>query len=445
MISKLDINLTSGQKKITNAFSHGMKFHLWTIGCQMNIADSERMGSALTQLGLSPTNSAEEADVIVLNSCVVRQSAEDKVTGQLTSMKPLKNSSERIIALMGCMVGPDTKLLKKKFPYVDVFMRPQEYDPLIELVGERIGIDPAGCIGQLLPAIDTTAYIPIIHGCDLFCSFCIIPYRRGRQVSKEIDEIAHEAQMLSQRGVKEITLLGQTVDAYGHDLEKQVDLSDLLYKLDGIEGLERIRFLTSHPQFMSERIIDAVATLPKVCENINLPIQAGDDNILKSMRRTYSIDEYRNLIDRIRSKINHVSITTDIIVGFCGETKEQFQNTLKIVEEIQFDKVHIAAYSTREGTIAFRKQVDDVPLSEKKLRVKELETLQKEISTRINSKYFDSTEKVLIDGHERGKWKGRTRTDKLVFVDSDESDLNGKTKNVKITDTGPWSLKGIII
>ena len=227
----------------------------------MNIADSERMGSALTQLGLSPTNSAEEADVIVLNSCVVRQSAEDKVTGQLTSMKPLKNSSDRIIALMGCMVGPDTKLLKKKFPYVDVFMRPQEYDPLIELVGERIGIDPAGCIGQLLPAIDTTAYIPIIHGCDLFCSFCIIPYRRGRQVSKEIDEIAHEAQMLSQRGVKEITLLGQTVDAYGHDLEKQVDLSDLLYKLDGIEGLERIRFLTSHPQFMSERIIDAVATL----------------------------------------------------------------------------------------------------------------------------------------------------------------------------------------
>ena len=443
MTTELNINLTKEQLVLEGTKSNGLKFHLWTIGCQMNVADSERMQSALTQLGLSSTNSPDEADVIVLNSCVVRQSAEDKVTGQLTSLKPLKKP-DQIIALMGCMVGPDTKLLKKKFPHVDVFMRPQEYDPLLELIGKRIGIDPAGCVGQLLPKIDTRAYIPIIHGCDLFCSFCIIPYRRGRQVSRQINEIAHEAVMLVDRGVKEITLLGQTVDAYGHDLETQVDLSDLLYRLDSIEGLERIRFLTSHPQFMSDQIIDAVAALPKVCEHINLPIQAGDDVILKSMRRTYNVEEYRNLVNRIRSKINNVSITTDIIVGFCGETKEQFQNTLKIVEEMQFDKIHLAAYSPREGTIAFRKQIDDVPYAEKKLRVQELEELQKEIVKRINLKYLNSYEEVLIDGHERGKWKGRTRTDKLVFIDSNKSDLNGKMENVKITNTSAWSLKGII-
>lgn len=294
----------------------------------MNKADSERLGSALDQLGLKSVDNNQDADIVVLNSCVVRQSAEDRVIGNLNIAGSVKKKNPgQIVALMGCMVGAQTDELKKRFPYVDLFMRPQEYSPLLDLVGESQGLDWEGCVGSLAPSEpNISTYVPIIHGCDLMCTFCIIPYRRGRQVSRPIDDIAHEVELLVQRGVKEVTVLGQTVDAYGLDLPGEPDLSDLFFRLNEISDLERIRFLTSHPSFMSQRIIDSVQNLPKVCEHINLPVQSGDDEILTLMRRPYSRGEYKELVYKIRASIPNVSISTDLIVGFPGETSGQYEN-----------------------------------------------------------------------------------------------------------------------
>ena len=422
-------------------------FHIWTIGCQMNKADSERLGSALEQLGLRPAADAKTADVIVLNSCVVRQGAEDKVVGNLWSVNPLKKRNpDRVLALMGCMVGPQTAELEKRFPDVDLFMRPQQFAPLLELVGQRKGLDWEGCVGSLAPAQpDVTCYVPIIHGCDLMCSFCIIPYRRGRQVSRPVAEIVQETELLTQRGVREVTVLGQTVDAYGYDLPDKPDLSLLLTRLNDINGLERIRFLTSHPSYMDDRIIRAVADLPKVCEHINLPVQAGDDEVLRQMRRPYTRDDYRELVSRIRDTVPGVSLSTDIIVGFPGETEAQYQRTVDLVAELRFDKVHCAAYSTRPGTIADRTLPDDVPAEEKQRRLKELDALQESIVRETNAALVGSTVETLVEGRKRGKWQGRTRTDKLVFFgDTDEAatDYRGQLVEVAVTQAGAWSLVG---
>ena len=420
-------------------------YYVWTIGCQMNKADSERLESALDKLGMKPQSNPQSADLIVLNSCVVRQSAEDKVTGMLTSLKPIKNTNEnRVIALMGCMVGPNSDSLRSKFPYVDVFMRHQEYEPLIDFLGEKFGIETEGCLSDLTSSRqDIATYIPIIHGCDEFCSFCIIPYRRGRQKSRTIEDIAKEVNHLTSRGVREITLLGQTVDAYGHDLEDPRDLSDLMLAIHDTEGLDRIRFLTSHPKYMSDKIIDSIADLPKVCEHINLPFQAGDDEVLINMRRGYKSSDYKDLVQRIRDRIPNVSLATDVIVGFPGETEAQFESTLALVRDIEFDKVHIAAYSPRANTIAIRKMPDDVSSLEKKNRVQRLEQLQKNISEKINRQLLGKTLEVLIDQKVKDKWQGRTRNDKLVFIET-QKDYLGKTINVEISKTGPWSLQGEI-
>ena len=417
-------------------------YRIWTVGCQMNKADSERLGSALDQLGLKSVDNNQDADIVVLNSCVVRQSAEDRVIGNLNIAGSVKKKNPgQIVALMGCMVGAQTDELKKRFPYVDLFMRPQEYSPLLDLVGESQGLDWEGCVGSLAPSEpNISTYVPIIHGCDLMCTFCIIPYRRGRQVSRPIDDIAHEIELLVQRGVKEVTVLGQTVDAYGLDLPGEPDLSDLFFRLNEISDLERIRFLTSHPSFMSQRIIDSVQNLPKVCEHINLPVQSGDDEILTLMRRPYSRGEYKELVYKIRASIPNVSISTDLIVGFPGETSEQYENSLDLIRELKFDKVHCAAYSTRPGTIADRTMVDDVPQDEKSRRLKEVDSVQEDILRYINSELVGNELEVLVEGQKNGRWQSRTRTDKIVFFDHDNVKI-GDVVSVTIESSTAWSLQ----
>ncbi len=421
------------------------QFYIWTVGCQMNKADSERMGAALEQLGLTETAEVKQADVIVLNSCVVRQNAEDRVVGMLTSLKPWKaRNPDRTLALMGCMVGPQQEELKRRFPYVDVFMRPQQFEPLVSRLGDQLGMD--GCIGPLVPGHpQVTTHVPIIHGCDKFCTFCIIPYRRGREVSRSVDELVHECQMLLERGVREVTLLGQNVDSYGHDLPGSPDLADLLEVVhERVPELARIRFLTSHPNDMGQRIIDAVGRLPRVMENINLPFQAGDDTVLANMRRGYTNAQYRELVGRIRATIPGVAMTTDLIVGFPGETAVQFERSLEMVRDLRFDKVHVAAYSTRPGTIAARRMEDDVPHEEKQRRLQAVEALQETVASETNSTYLGTPQEVLVDGHHKGKWQGRTHTDKLVFIESDEA-LLGRVVDVRVTMTSPWSLQGRLL
>ena len=420
-------------------------YNIWTIGCQMNKADSERLGSALDQMSLSSVESPELADVIVINSCVVRKSAEDKVTGMLAKLNGFKkNNPDQVIALMGCMVGPKQDKLQKQFPFVDVFMRPQEYDPLLQLIGVKTGIDPDGCVGDLTATPGVTAFIPIIHGCDKFCSFCIIPYRRGREVSRTIADIVRETELLVARGVKEITLLGQNVDSYGHDFDEKRDLADLLIALNDVNSLKRIRFLTSHPNDMSDHIIDTVAQLDKVCEHINLPFQAGDDDVLERMRRGYTNKQYRLLVDKIRNRIPTVSMSTDLIVGFSGETTEQFEKSVEMVKDMKFDKVHSASYSVREGTIASRTLPDDVSFEEKKARLKTIDDLQKDIQENLNSKLNGTIQSVLVENIKNDILEGRTKNDKIVRLSGVGNSI-GEIVEVKIQKTGPWSLSGLIV
>jgi tRNA-2-methylthio-N6-dimethylallyladenosine synthase len=399
----------------------------------MNKSESERLASYLENLGYQPAISAEEADLIFLNSCVVRQSAENKVINKLHSLKAIKRARPTVkVALTGCIVSEDNSQLKKQFPHVDYFFRAGEYPDWSE-----------GCKPELLvprnPQVAT--FIPIMQGCNNFCSYCIVPYRRGRERSRLPEDIITEAKQLIQRGVKEITLLGQNVDSYGHDLPGKPELAEILEKLDSLPGLARIRFLTNHPKDMKPRLIDAVANLDKVCEQINLPVQAGDNEILKAMNRGYTVEHYRNLVEEIRSKIPDISLSTDIIVGFPGESDSQFQNTYKLLSDIKFDMVHVAVYSPRPGTLAARTMEDNVPPDEKKSRLDAIEKLQANIAREANARLQDKVVEILVERKEKGKWCGRTRGDKIVFF-NDKGDNQDQLVNVKITRTSPWSLTG---
>ena len=403
----------------------------------MNKAESERLGSYLEQRGYQATAAADEADLIVLNSCVVRQHAEDKVINKVNALKSLKRSHPQLtIAVTGCLVNSRVDQLRKSLPHIDYFFKPGEYPPWLEPEGDLHTITP------LHPSPST--FVPIIQGCDNFCTYCIVPYRRGRERSRPIAEIACEVSQLVQRGAKEVTLLGQNVDSYGHDLPHQPGLADLLCQLNTIEGLARIRFLTNHPKDMSPKLIEAVARLDKVCEHISLPVQSGNNDILKAMRRGYTAENYRRLIGQIRSKIPGVALSTDVIVGFPSEAAEQFQHTFDLLSEMRFDTVHVAVYSPRTGTIASREFEDNVPMAEKQERLNKIEQLQEKIATEINRQLLGKTVEVLVEGKKKGKWQGRTRTDKLVFF-IDSKDCLGQLVNIRIDKTSPWSLQGELV
>ena len=434
-----------------------MKYHLHVFGCQMNEADAQRVGSELEKIGLTYTDHARDADVIVLDTCVVRQSAEDKADSYITTLKPIKEKRpDTIITVMGCMVGVKSNgVLKKQFPWVDVFMAPSETAPLVNFMRQRESFAlmeeetrrrhaiQDGDI--LLPAHErgslVAAHVPIVYGCSHACTFCIIPYRRGVERSRPIGQIAQEVRSLAEQGVKEVTLLGQIVDRYGKDFGDGPDLSDLLRVINGIDGIERIRFLTSHPNWMNDKLLDTVAELPKVCEHIEVPVQAGDDEVLRNMKRGYTTADYRRLIEKIRAKLPNTSIATDIIVGFPGETEAQFRATYDLLDELKLDVAHLAKYSTRPGTVADRNMTDDVSEEEKERRWRVLNAQHERISGVINQRYQDQTVEVLVEDRYKGKWRGRTRTNKLVFFD-DQADRRGQLVQVKIDKTGPWSMIG---
>jgi len=424
----------------------------------MNVADSQRVASALEKLGYLPSPRTEDADVIVLNTCVVRQSAEDKAYGWLHTLSPLKaRRPEVVINLMGCLVGiKGNPELRTAFPFVDVFSPPSDPGPLIEHllmldVGspELLEIQPHHTLMDrdwVLPQSERgrlfSAYVPVIEGCSHACSFCVIPLRRGVEHSRPMDEVTSEVRCLAKQGVREVTLLGQIVDRYGKDLPDRPTLADLLREVHEIEGIDRIRFLTSHPNWLTDELIEAVAELPKVCEHIEVPIQAGDDEILRRMKRGYSTEDYRLLIKQIRQRVPETSLATDIIVGFPGETTTQFRRTYQLLEELRFDVVHLARYSPRPGTVAARRMEENLPQEEKMYRFRVLEELQAQIAGEINTGYMGRTVNVLVEEMHQGRWKGRTRTNKLVFFKSDDS-LRGQIVPVRIEWAGPWSMRGV--
>ena len=409
------------------------RYHIWTIGCQMNKAESERLGSYFEGYGYEKTTATDNADVIVLNSCVVRQSAEDRVTNKLNALKSLRKSRPDLkLALTGCLVDSNIDQLKQNFPHVDHFFRPGERP---EWMGEA-GWEQA-LPGEAAPC----AYVTIIEGCNNFCSYCVVPYRRGRERSRPLEDIICEVRERVRLGTREVTLLGQNVDSYGKDLPGRPDLADLLTELNSIGGLARIRFLTNHPKDMSQRLISAVMNLDKVCEHISLPVQSGSNEILRLMKRAYTVSDYRRLVSEIRKEIPGIALSTDIIVGFPSETEPQFRETYDLLADLKFDTVHVAAYSPRPETSASRELIDDVPAAEKKHRLEAIERLQEKIAAEIGAAFLGKTVEVLVEGRKGGKWQGRTRTDRLVFFNSSD-DCRGQLVAVKITHTGPWSLQG---
>ena len=445
-MNKISIPLSPIAATPVASAPNGKRFHMWTIGCQMNEADSAKVAAMLQEVGYVPTDSEQDANVIVLNSCVVRQAAEDKVAGKLGALARVKRERPDVqIVLTGCMVTKQQESLKIRFPHVDLFFDPSDFDKLQTIIPELSELDDD--LGQIphyyLPeSTDSavSAYVPIIYGCNFLCSYCIVPYRRGKERSRPMADIVREVEGLVARGVRDVTLLGQTVNAWGHDLAENADLADLLTAVDSVAGLDRLRFLTSHPKYMTERLLDTMARLPSICEHLNLPVQAGDDDVLRRMRRTYTADLWSERIAYARQIMPGLTVATDIIVGFPGETDEQFSNTLDLLEATACDKVHVAMYSPRPGTLSARWE-DDVPHEEKHRRHQEVEKLQERILTSRNAERVGQTYDVLIDSYSKGRWTGRTRGNLLVHVDS-PTNLLGQLVNVRIEKSSPWYLIG---
>lgn len=428
----------------------------------MNAADSLRLASGLEKLGATRTEDIAEADIAVLNTCVVRQSAEDRAYGWLHRVCELKRNvrPQLTIGLMGCLIGvKGNKKIASTFPDVDVFLPPSDPALLLNLVEQQHSIQNSEIDnvsrrhafqdGELmLPAEDCgnmiASYVPVVYGCSHACTFCIIPFRRGIERSRSVEQIVAECRSLAEQGVKEITLLGQIVDRYGYDLPDHPSLAQLLEKVHDISGLERIRFLTSHPNYLDDELLRTVAEMPKLCEHIEVPVQSGSNDILEQMRRGYTVEEYNQLIKRIRMFMPRGSISCDVIVGFPGETESQFQDTCNLLSQLKFDKVHIAKYSARPGTVSARRMADDVPPKEKERRRKTLDDIQATVLSDINRQLLGKRLEVLVEGYQRDRWRGRTRTNKLVFFE-DDREYTGNLVDVEITWAGPWFMLGKVL
>jgi tRNA-2-methylthio-N6-dimethylallyladenosine synthase len=442
-----------------------MQYHIWTLGCQMNSADSQLLASELERLGYHAAQNPDDADIYVVNTCVVRQQAEDKGIGRLELLGHLKKQQpDKVIGVMGCMVGVrDPLRLRQRLPYVDVFMPPSEPQPMVDFLVSRMSEDEVMRLEAqrrdqrdqiqdgdlLLPSHEqgalVSAHVPVVYGCSHACTFCIIPFRRGIERSRSVGEIVAHVRSLARQGVKEVTLLGQIVDRYGKDIADGPDLADLLRIVHDVAeevGIDRIRFLTSHPNWMTDKILETVAELPRLMPQIEVPVQAGSDEVLEAMKRGYTQAQYRALIERIRARIPDVAIHTDIIVGFPGETEAQFMETYNLLGDLKLDKAHLAMYSPREHTVSARRMEDDVPAEEKNRRLHMIDDQQAQILAEINGRWLGLTVEVLVEEKYKDRWKGRTPQNKLVFFEDDSRDWKGSLASVEITWTGPWSMIG---
>ncbi|MHB0884545.1 MAG: tRNA (N6-isopentenyl adenosine(37)-C2)-methylthiotransferase MiaB [Bacillota bacterium] len=440
-----------------------LRYHVMTFGCQMNEHDSERLAGMLENLGYQPVDDPAQADVVVLNTCTVRETAETRVFGRLGELKRLK--SERpgmIIGVCGCMPQREGAAdeVRRRAPHVDLVFGTHnldEFPTLLRQVAEegRPVVAVRGEEGEIVeglprrPGDDLKAWVTITHGCDNFCSYCIVPYVRGRERSRQPEAIVAEVEGLVAAGCREVTLLGQNVNSYGKDLGEDrtgAGFARLLRMVDGVDGLWRIRFMTSHPRDFGPEVIRAIADCAKVCEHIHLPVQSGSDTILDLMNRGYTVAHYRELAATIRQAIPGVALTTDIIVGFPGETEDDFRQTLDLVREVRFDAAFTFIYSPRSGTPAagFPEQV---PQEVRKERIARLIELQNGITREENQKDAGREVEVLVEGaspKNPGKAEGRTRTNKLVLFPGGQED-RGQLVKVSVQRTGTWVLHGEVV
>ncbi len=438
------------------------KYITVTWGCQMNEHDSENLSGMFEYMGFERTEEEAEANVIVYNTCAVRENAELKVYGNLSLLKPIKEQSEDMtIVVCGCMMQQPhvVEEIKKKYSHVDIVFGTHNLYQFPQMLyhhyqgeeGQIIDVwDIDGRIVEGLPTIrkfDVKSFVNIMYGCNNFCTYCIVPYTRGRERSREPKDILDEIRFLAKEGIKEITLLGQNVNSYGKTLDEEYSFANLLKDVNEIEGIERIRFMTSHPKDLSDELIDAMATLPKVCESLHLPIQSGSTSLLKKMNRHYSKEDYYLLVDKLREKIPNIGFTTDIMVGFPGETEDDFLETMEVVEKVQYDSAFTFLYSIRKGTPA-EKMEDQIPEEIKKERFQRLLQSVNRIAAQRNHSYKDKIVEVLVESvskKDNTKLTGRTRENKLVNFDKKEGDFIGKLVKVRITDPKSFSLNGVML
>jgi tRNA-2-methylthio-N6-dimethylallyladenosine synthase len=435
-------------------------YHIETYGCQMNVHDSEKLAGMLEEMGYKYTEDLEKADVLLFNTCAVREHAEVRVLGRVSQIKELKNRNPNlIIGISGCMMQEKhiVEAIREKYPHVDIVFGTHNIYKFPELLWQALNsrvqvidvIENTQNVIEGLPIrrdSNLKAWVNIIYGCNNFCTYCIVPYTRGREKSRRPEDIIAEVKELAEKGYKEITLLGQNVNSYGKDLGGDINFAKLLYMLNDIKGIERIRFMTSHPKDISDELIYAMRDLDKVCEHLHLPVQAGSNKILKRMNRRYTREHYLEIIDKVRANIPDIAITTDIIVGFPGETEEDFLQTLDLVERVRFDGAYTFMYSKRAGTPAasMPDQVDDEVKKDRLIRLIEL---QNKISLEKSAELKGKVVEVLIEGvskRDPNKLTSRTRTNKVVHFIGDES-LIGKLANVKITETKAWTMQGELV
>ncbi len=502
-------------------------FFVWTLGCQMNRSDSEEMAGRLLAAGCAEAPSMDAADVVVINTCAIREAAEAKVIGRQGHLNRLKTANPGMrVVLTGCSVRASNRAgLAKRYPAVDLFLRPDEEPELVDRLGIASAQAPVGAMaataattlvkgapvsdaahlvwaradaiagGAVLRGSAISAWLPIIYGCDKTCTYCIVPFSRGPERSRPFDEIVDEARALASAGYREVTLLGQNVNSYGHDLspeerfghvrtertvgrrqdrEARPDLAELIRAVDGLRGVDgaplipRLRFVTSHPWDLSDRLIEAMAACPSMCESLHLPVQSGSNTMLRRMGRQYTVDHYLERLARIREAVPGISLSTDVIVGFCGETDAEYEATIRLLETVRYDQVFAAAYSERPGTPATH-LADDVPAAEKRRRLVALLDVQEAIGLERNRAWLGRETEVLVDAviaprahdHDHddaagaaesrdafanlpagvAHLVGRSRENKLVHV-AGSPDLLGSLVRVAVDHAGPYALRG---
>ena len=433
-----------------------MKYYITTMGCQLNENDSEKLAGIVEGMGFEKTEKLEEADLVIYNTCCVRENAEERLFGKLGELKKQKEEKGTIIAIGGCMMQEPTMLekIKKSYNYTDIVFGTHtlhKFEEDLKKVLEngkkvRDVIDIDGEVIEDLPIKrndNFKASVTIMYGCNNFCSYCIVPYVRGRERSREPEKILEEVEMLAKEGYKEITLLGQNVNSYNG--RENYKFANLLNDVCKIDGIERVRFISPHPKDFTDDVIEAIANNPKIARVLHLPLQSGSSAVLKKMNRKYTKEQYLELVDKIKTRIPDVVLSTDIIVGFPGETEEEFEDTLDVVGKVNYEQVFMFIYSRREGTVA-DKMENQIPEEIKHKRFDRLKELFDSRVSENNQKYIGTTQKILVDGYSKNDKEtltGRTDTNKVVNFKGNE-ELIGKMINIKITEEHKWYLSGEI-
>jgi len=424
----------------------------------MNESDSERLAHQLESVGYIATEEVNEADLIILNTCCVRETAENKIYGRIGELKHLKEKNKNlIIAITGCMAQKNQADMFKRAPHIDIVLGTHNIQHINEMVKEvqrtkkrQVNVEMDNTVLPELAAKPNGtffAWVPIMNGCNKFCTYCIVPHVRGREISRPVDAIVKDVRELGQKGFKEITLLGQNVNSYGLDFKDGTDFGTLVDALDGIPGIERIRYMTSHPQDMTKGMVDALGRSSNIVTQLHLPVQSGSDNILKRMNRHYSVEQYKELLQYCREKIDGVTITTDIIVGFPGETEEDFQQTLQLLKDVRYDMAFTFIYSKRSGTPAAEFE-EQVPEEVKRVRLQALMDVQNEISLELNQAMEGKVYDIIVEGPSRtdeNMWFGRTSGNKMVLFPKQETLNIGDTIDVRIDKGQTWVLYGTVL